>query len=167
MKLVNFVSKYIILIVSVFFLSLSLSCKDKASSESIKTETVAFTKEGELQLFKKDSLVKTLDVEFAETDYEVQTGLMYRNSMQDHQSMLFIFPDVAMHSFYMKNTEFPLDILFIDDNQKIASFQRNAQPLNESGLSSKVPVKFVLEINAGLSDQWNLSEGDSISFSRN
>ncbi len=141
-------------------------CKRKSSTESITTETIAFTKEGELQLFKKDSLLQTLDVEFAETDYEVQTGLMYRNSMGDNQSMLFIFPDVALHSFYMKNTEFPLDILFIDENQKIASFQKNAQPLNESSLSSKVPIKYVLEINAGLSDKWNLAEGDSISFNR-
>ena len=142
-------------------------CKKKSNTESIKTESISFTKEGELQIFKKDSLARTLNVEFAETDYEVQTGLMYRSSMKDDQSMLFIFPDVAMHSFYMKNTEFPLDILFIDENQKIASFQKNAQPLNESSLSSKVPVKYVLEINAGLANQWNLMEGDSISFTRN
>ncbi len=142
------------------------ACKEKSSSESIKTETITFSKEGELQIFKNDSLVRTLDVEFAETDYEVQTGLMYRNSMEDNQGMLFIFPDVAMHSFYMKNTEFPLDIIFIDENQRVASFQKNAQPLNETGLSSQVPVKYVLEINAGLSDRWNLIEGDSIVFKR-
>lgn len=144
----------------------SASCKEKSSSESIKTETVDFTREGELQIFKKDSLLRTLDVEFAETDYEVQTGLMYRQSMEDNQGMLFIFPDVAMHSFYMKNTEFALDIIFIDENRNIVSFQKNAQPLNESGLSSQVPVKYVLEINAGLSDTWNLSVGDSISFTK-
>lgn len=142
------------------------ACKERSSTESIATEVIDFTKEGELQIFKKDSLLQTLNVEFAETDYEVQTGLMYRNSMKDNQSMLFIFPDVAMHSFYMKNTEFPLDILFIDEQQKIASFQKNAQPLNETSLSSQVPVKYVLEINAGLSDRWNLAVGDSISFNR-
>lgn len=142
------------------------SCKEKGTTESIETETIDFTKEGTLQIFKKDSLLQSLDVEFAETDYEVQTGLMYRQSMKNDQGMLFIFPDVAMHSFYMKNTEFALDIIYIDENQKIASFQKNAQPLNETGLSSKVPVKYVLEVNAGLSDRWNLSEGDSISFKR-
>ena len=145
----------------------TIGCKEKSNTESIATESISFTKEGEINIFRKDSLVRTLNVEFAETDYEVQTGLMYRQTMEDNQSMLFIFPDVAMHSFYMKNTEFPLDILFIDENQKIASFQKNAQPLNESSLSSKVPVKYVLEINAGLSDQWNLVEGDSIAFTKN
>ena len=142
------------------------SCKQGTSVESIATETISFTKEGALHLFKNDSVIATLEVEFAETDYETQTGLMYRSSMNDNESMLFIFPDEAMHSFYMKNTEFSLDIIFIDGQGRIASFQKGAQPFDQTGLSSKVPVKYVLEINAGLADKWNLAVGDSISFTR-
>jgi uncharacterized membrane protein (UPF0127 family) len=134
----------------------------------MKTEEVTFTKEGNLNIFKKesDTLVMQLDVEFAESDYETQTGLMYRSSMENKQGMLFIFPDVAMHSFYMKNTAFPLDIIFIDENLKIASFQENAEPFNQNGLSSQVPVKYVLEVNAGLAADWLLEIGDRISFQR-
>lgn len=152
----------ITLVLSVFF----LACKENAKQE-IKTKKVAFTKEGELQILKADSLLVNLDIEIAESDYETQTGLMYRESMEEKQGMLFIFPDVAMHSFYMKNTEFPLDIIFIDEDLEIASFQENAQPLDESGLSSQVPIKYVLEVNAGLSEKWLLEVGDRISFSRN
>ncbi|NKI33094.1 DUF192 domain-containing protein [Croceivirga thetidis] len=143
-----------------------LACKEKATQE-IKTEKVSFTKEGELQIFKADSLLINLDIEIAETDYETQTGLMYRESMEDKQGMLFIFPDVAMHSFYMKNTEFALDIIFINEKLEIASFKENAQPLDEAGLSSQVPIKYVLEVNAGLAEKWLLEVGDSISFTRN
>lgn len=163
-------SSYSLLRISVCFLwlSLVLSCKKTASSSSvsIKTEAITFTKEGKLQIFKRDALIKTLDIEFAESDYEIQTGLMYRNGMENYQGMLFVFPDEAMHSFYMKNTEFPLDIIFIDENRKIVSFQKHAQPLDETSLSSKIPVKYVLEINAGLSDAWKLTEGDSIDFTK-
>jgi len=113
-----------------------------------------------------DSVLTTLDIEIAETDYETQTGLMYRNSMEDQQGMLFIFNDVAVHSFYMKNTAIPLDIIFIDDDLKIASFQKNAQPFNEDGLSSGVPVQYVLEVNAGSVDEWALNIGDTIVFKR-
>jgi uncharacterized membrane protein (UPF0127 family) len=66
----------------------------------------------------------------------------------------------------MKNTAFALDIIFIDEHLKIASFQKNAQPFNETGLSSKVPIKYVLEINAGLAEKWLLEVGDSIAFTR-
>lgn len=143
------------------------SCKEE-TKKVIKTTPVTFTKEGTLQIYKQenDSLISSLDIEIAETDYETQTGLMYRKGMETNQGMLFIFPDVAMHSFYMKNTEFPLDILFIDEDLKVASIQKNAQPFNENGLSSKVPVKYVLEVNAGLSDAWSVEVGDRISFER-
>ncbi len=147
---------------------LAASCKTETKKE-IKTETISFTKEGDLTIYKSetDSVITKFDIEIAETEYETQTGLMYRQSMEQNQAMLFIFPNVEHHSFYMKNTEFPLDIIYIDGNLKIASFQKNAQPYDETGLSSQVPVKFVLETNAGLSDRMGLQVGDSIAFTRN
>lgn len=143
------------------------SCKTESKKE-IKTEAISFTKEGVLTILKQetDSILSHLDIEIAESEYETQTGLMYRESMKDNQGMLFIFPDVAMHSFYMKNTQIALDIIYIDENLKIASFQKDAQPFNETGLSSKVPVKYVLEINAGLSEKLELDIGDTISFTK-
>ncbi len=152
------------------FLSITLlgaSCKTETKKE-IKTEAISFTKEGDLTIFKSvtDSIITKFDIEIAETEYETQTGLMYRKSMEQEQAMLFIFPEVEVHSFYMKNTEFPLDIIYIDENSKIVSFQKNAQPFDETGLSSQVPVKYVLEINAGLSDKIGLKVGDSIAFNK-
>lgn len=143
-------------------------CRETPQS-SLKTESVAFTKEGTLSLYRaeSDSLLARIDIEIAETEYETQTGLMYRQSMEDRQGMLFIFPDEARHSFYMKNTLMPLDILFIRGDRSIANIARNAQPLDESGIPSAGPVQYVLEINAGLSDRWGLKEGDRIAFERN
>lgn len=144
------------------------SCKTDSKKE-IKTDTIAFTKEGNLSIWKmqSDSTKVDLDIEIAETEYETQTGLMYRPSMEKSQGMLFIFPNVGTRSFYMKNTEFPLDIIYIGENQKIVSFQKNAKPYDETSLPSDLPAKYVLEINAGLSDQWGLQVGDSISYTRN
>jgi uncharacterized membrane protein (UPF0127 family) len=146
-------------------LAVQLSCKEEVN-KTIKTVPVTFKKEGDLHILKKesDSLLTTLDIEIADTDYERETGLMYRSSMEQSQGMLFVFDDVSMHYFYMKNTEFPLDLIFVDDQMKIASFQKNARPMNENSLSSKVPVKYVLEVNAGMADKWSLSVGDSIIY---
>jgi len=135
----------------------------------VKTEPVVFKKEGELTITKQkvDTLITSLDIEIAESEYETQTGLMYRESMLDNQAMLFIFSDERMHSFYMKNTAIPLDIIFIKEDLTIASFQENAKPFNESGLSSQVPIKYVLEVNAGLAQKWLLEVGDKISYHKN
>ncbi|MGB5369361.1 MAG: DUF192 domain-containing protein [Flavobacteriaceae bacterium] len=148
-------------------LSVILSCKEN-SKQAIKTEAIVFQKEGELSIYrqKTDTLIATLDIEIADSDYETQTGLMYRSSMADKQGMLFIFPNEAMHAFYMKNTEFPLDLIFIKADLGIASFQENTQPFSEDGLSSKVPVQYVLEVNAGLVQQWGLEIGDKINFTK-
>lgn len=145
-----------------------VSCTEE-KKKTISTPSIKFTKEGELSIFKNatDSLRTQFDIELAETEYETQTGLMYRQRMEKNQAMLFIFPEEAMHSFYMKNTTFSLDILYISQDLKIASMQENAQPLNEGGLSSEVPVRYVLEINGGLAQSLGIAVGDSISYRRN
>ncbi len=152
------------LIVTLLTLS---GCKDD-QKKVIKTEPITFTKEGELTIFKKqsDSVIVKYNIEIAESDYETQTGLMYRESMEIDQGMLFIFPDVLFHSFYMKNTKIPLDLIFIDEELRIASYKENAQPMDETGLSSEVPVQYVLELNAGQRKQYSLEVGDRIAFIR-
>ena len=156
-----------LLFLSGFILGLSWSCKDEPK-KVVTTEPITFTKEGSLSLLKadKDSLLATLDIEIAEGEYETQTGLMYRESMEDHQGMLFVFPEEAYHSFYMKNTRFPLDIIYINQDLEVTSIIKNAKPLQEKSLPSAQPVMYVLEVNAGLSDEWGLREGDQIAFKR-
>ena len=144
------------------------SCKDLTKSEENITQEVSFTKEGELQIYTIKNSITTkliqLDIEIADNDYEIQTGLMYRKSMEANRGMLFIFPEDAPRSFYMKNTEIPLDLIFINSKFKVVSIQKNAQPFNESSLLSEAPSKYVLEVNAGSSDRWNVQKGDSINF---
>ncbi len=147
-------------------LSLLSSCKE--DKKVIKQTEVAFKKEGELTIFKvADSTEVKLDIEIAATDFDIQTGLMYRNTMETNRGMLFIFEDERERFFYMKNTKIPLDIVYIGGNNKIVSFQKNAQPFDESSLPSTFPAKYVLEINAGLVDTWGISVGDRINFTKN
>ena len=155
-------------VILLVFAIVLVSCKTE-SKQALKTETISFTKEGELTVLstETDSIKANFDIEIAETEYETQTGLMYRKSMKEDRGMLFIQPTESLQYFYMKNTEIPLDIIYIYTGMKIVSFQKNAEPFNEYTLPSNAPAKYVLEINAGLSDQLGLQVGDSISFSRN
>ncbi|WP_452228751.1 MULTISPECIES: DUF192 domain-containing protein [unclassified Lacinutrix] len=153
--------KILTLLCAVLFLS---ACKEQ--KKDIKPIEVSFKKEGTLTLYKAatDSIVTTLNIEIADTDYDVQTGLMYRNSMQENQAMLFVFPTMRERFFYMKNTRIPLDLLYLDNNKHIVSFQENAQPFDETSLPSKVPAQYVLEIHAGLAQKWLLEVGDRIEY---
>lgn len=152
-----------------FFSFLLFNCKNEKNTTSDDKIEVSFKKEGMLHLKKgnTDSIIKKLDIEFAEDDYETQTGLMYRTKLDTNQGMLFIFPNEQIRSFYMKNTKIPLDIIYINEEQQIVSFQKNAKPFDETPLPSGAPAKYVLEINAGLSDKWNLEVSDKIEFKKN
>jgi len=144
------------------------SCKDEKKHSKVTRVEIGFKKEGELSIFKasNDSLIRQLNIEIADDKYQTETGLMYRKSMKDNQGMLFIFPDSKYRYFYMRNTEIPLDIIFIGENKSIVSIQKNAKPFDETSLPSEGPAKYVLEINAGLSTQWDLQKGDKIQFSK-
>ncbi len=137
--------------------------KDHSTHQT--TNTINFNKEGELTVIDGSGQTKAgFDIEFARDDYERETGLMYRTSMQDNQAMLFIFDEDKPRYFWMKNTYIPLDIIYIDVGKRIVSIIKNTKPLDETALPSKYPVKYVLEIKAGLSDAYNLQEGDKVSW---
>jgi uncharacterized protein len=162
--------KYKLLIRSIILLALSsllliiTSCKKE--QRTVKPIVYKFKKEGELSLFKStsDSLIAKFDIEIADNEYETQTGLMHRKSMANNKAMLFIFTDMRIRAFYMKNTYIPLDIIYLDKDSLIVSIQENAKPLDETSLPSGVPAQYVLEINGGLSQQWSIKVGDKMEF---
>ncbi|MCG9970228.1 DUF192 domain-containing protein [Christiangramia crocea] len=150
------------------FLSLSvLSCNEDKKEKAIEPDPISFQKEAELYLIKSSGdTVQKLDIELAESDYEHQTGLMYREGMKNSQGMLFIYNEEQVRNYYMKNTYFPLDIIYYDADSSLVSIQKNAAPRNETPLPSEGPSQFVLEVNAGLSDEWKIEKGDKFSFYR-
>lgn len=156
--------KFVILFV---LLIAVVACKDdKSHHEAIETEEIQFVKDGELRFFDvDDELLKKVDIEVAQTDYEQQTGLMYRKEMKEDRGMLFIYNDEKPRPyFYMKNTYIGLDLIYISADKKVVDINENAEPLNESTLPSDAPAQYVLEVNAGKAAAWKLKVGDKVSF---
>jgi uncharacterized membrane protein (UPF0127 family) len=145
----------------------SSGCKNEKNKQ-VLTREIPFKKEGTLKLLRttNDSLIASLDIEIAESEYETATGLMYRNSMEDNQAMLFIFERESPLSFYMKNTQFPLDIIYLNEALQIVEVHRDAKPFDPTPMPSRKPAKYVLEVNAGLVAQWKLLPVDRAEFIR-
>ena len=153
---------------SIFLIStLLVSCGNDPKEPEVEIQEIEFKKEGELQVLKDGAITQTLDIEIADTPYEWETGLMYRESMEDNQGMLFIYPNAAERSFYMKNTYIPLDLIFMNSDTTIVSIKENAIPRDETSIPSNVPARFILEINGGKTEEWNIEVGDKMRFSRN
>lgn len=132
-------------------------------SESEDVVYHTFKKEGELTI--TDSTGKelvTIDIEIADNDYERQLGLMNRKSMEENQGMLFIFPVEKYQSFWMLNTLFSLDMLFINKEKEIVTIHKFTKPISKESYPSSKPAIYVLEVLAGFTDKYNIKEGDKI-----
>lgn len=104
-------------------------------------------------------------VENAITPAQIRKGLMFVTSLPADQGMLFHFnPPSAQYSFWMKNTKIPLDMLFIDENNKIIQVAKNRAPDSVNMVKPKSKTRYVLEINGGLSDKYQIKVGDKIQF---
>lgn len=146
---------------------LSIGCKEKPERREVKTPAIEFKKEAEIYLTRPSGdTIQQLEVELADDEYQRETGLMYRESLEESQGMLFIFEEEKERGFYMKNTYIPLDLIFLDGNNKIVSIQENAEPHSEKTIPSEASAQYVLEINAGLVNEWNLQVGDSLILNR-
>lgn len=138
--------------------------------EIVNTQTEPkFRHDGNLTIFRnldKNDTLKTLEIEIVDDEYGITRGLMFRKKMEENRGMLFLFPDAAMRSFWMRNTIIPLDIIFISEQKTIVTIQRNTTPFSEKSIPSSAPAKYVLEVNAGLSDKYGWKDGDSIEWER-
>ena len=103
-----------------------------------------------------------LDVELAMNPQQLAQGLMYRTHMAENEGMLFLFDNVDMRSFWMKNTLIPLDMLFLHPDGTIHHIHHNAKPQDLTQITSKYPSKAVLELNGGTSDKMGIKEGHQV-----
>ena len=102
---------------------------------------------------------RDFELEVARTPEEQERGLMKRDSMPQNHGMIFVFPSEQVLAFWMKDTRFPLDILFLDRKGKIVSmFQM--KPYDLSNTSSEKPAQFAIELNAGVAKDTGVKVGD-------
>ncbi len=90
--------------------------------------------------------------ELAVTDEERELGLMFRKEIFPDQGMLFIFEEQGYHSLWMKNMNFPLDILWLDEGKRIIHMECDVPPCKQSpcpSYSPQLPAAYVLELKAG------------------
>lgn len=104
-------------------------------------------------------------VEVMRNDADRGRGLMFRQSMPQDQGMLFDFERDQMVTMWMKNTYIPLDMVFIFADGRIHRIESRTEPESEKQISSGVPVRAVLELNAGVASRLGLRPGDRIHHS--
>jgi hypothetical protein len=111
---------------------------------------------------------QSVKVDLAVTGAEQAQGLSGRESLSPDEGMLFIFSKPGKYAFWMKDMNFPIDMIWITPDMKIDYIKKNALPnlYPETYGPGKddADAKYVLEVSTGFSDKNNLKIGDSIKF---
>ena len=100
--------------------------------------------------------------ELANTERETERGLMFRTQMPEEQGMLFDTGTHVDHTFWMRNTCIPLDMMFIDTDGLIVGILENVPTLNDAERHVGCLSSWVLEMNGGWSRRHGVRAGQKM-----
>ncbi len=103
-------------------------------------------------------------MEVAKTSSELSRGLSFREYLPENQGMLFVFDKDGYYSFWMKDMKFNLDIIWINSNGIVVHIEKNLPPcsLTCPSYQSQILARYVLEVNASLTDLIPIEDGTFI-----
>tara|TARA_B100001094_G_C17650453_1_gene539440 strand:+ start:32 stop:493 length:462 start_codon:yes stop_codon:yes gene_type:complete len=96
--------------------------------------------------------INQLMLDIADSEEKRSFGLMNRKKINPNSGMIFLWKDSKIRSFWMKNTYFNLDLFFLNSEGIIVEIYKNAKALDETYISSKNKVKYVIELKSGEHD---------------
>ncbi len=116
------------------------------------------------QAFDKDVLIihasehacYRLDIYLAMSNEQRARGLMHVRSLPQTTGMLFVYESDGYLSIWMKNTYIPLDIVFARADGSVSSIEYDAEPLSLRSMEALEPVRYVLELNAGVAKRLSI-----------
>ena len=141
-----------------WFLAALLACTAIAAAQDVNSD-------GDLDTaFAKDVLIieasafacYRFDIYLAVEREQTRRGLMFVREMPLMTGMLFVYDRDAVYSMWMKNTLIPLDMLFVHSNGEVSSIIRNTEPHSLKSQGSTEAVRYVLELNAGVTKRFSI-----------
>jgi len=110
---------------------------------------------------------KQITAELALTEKEKLQGLMFRDKIHSDQGMLFVYDEEGLHSFWMKNVSFSIDILWLDAEKRIVDMVHSI-PLCLEGdcpvYKPAAPALYALELKAGTALEEEFQLNDKLDF---
>jgi len=128
------------------------------SKDSSRTITARFERDGHVG--------KALVLELADTPQKRELGLMYRKQLAPNHGMIFVFPEEAVQSFWMKNTYISLDMIFLNKDLKVVGILESVPILNSEMRKIEKVSQYVVEINALEAEKLQIAEGDQLNILR-
>ncbi len=153
-----------------FFILVLVVVYGVVKQPAIYSLTAPAVKNGDRQAVLPNGEV--LNVAVADSEDERIQGLSGTDSLSQDEGMLFIFPYAGQHGIWMKNMNFPIDILWLDEDGKVVDVAENVPvpPEGETDGSLLIyhnddPAKYVLEVTAGIAQGAGVEVGERVILS--
>lgn len=106
-----------------------------------------------------------LEVEIADSVGERATGLSGRASLPQDMGLLFVFDHDARWGVWMPDMKFSIDVIWLNRKKEIVDIKKNLSPdTYPEVFMPQTEALYMLEANAGFSDQRKLNVGDVATF---
>jgi uncharacterized membrane protein (UPF0127 family) len=87
---------------------------------------------------------------------------MFRRNLPADHAMLFIWGEPIRAAMWMKNTFIPLDMVFFDTDGTVLTIVENARPQSLRLIDPGMPVRGVIELDAGVVKELGIKPGDKV-----
>lgn len=102
----------------------------------------------------------SIRVEIADTPDKQKQGLSGRTDLASDTGMLFTFDTPGKYGFWMKDMNFAIDIVWIDEKFYVIGIEKEVTPDTfPQVFYPDQAVKYVLELPAGSSDKYRIEKG--------
>lgn len=105
----------------------------------------------------------TYSLEIVSTPESQKQGLSGRAHLPQNTGMLFSYATHMERCFWMKDMQFSIDIIWMDQHKKITHIEANASPKSYPKTFC-APGQYVLELNTHEASKNNLKEGQTLTF---
>jgi len=106
-----------------------------------------------------------IKVDLALTPEDQKLGLSGREYIAEDEGMLFVFKKPDKNYFWMKEMNFPIDIIWLDEDLKVIFIQENALPESfPASFGPEEESRYVLELSSGFVKKNNLEVGNFVKF---
>lgn len=93
---------------------------------------------------------------------ELERGLSGTKSLPDGHAMLFVFPNDDKWAIWMKDMNYPIDIVWLDKDKKIVHLVKDAQPSSypDTRFVPQTDSRYVIELPSGTIERTGITLGD-------
>ncbi len=158
------ISTAIIIVVMILFVQKEFVVAPSISSSAATSSAKSATLNGNNH--KKGTIVvgeNTFNTIVSDTEALRSKGLSGRTGLEADQAMIFVFDSPDMLGFWMKDMFFSIDMLWLDAESRIVSFEKNVSPDTYPKVFFPTsPSLYVIEFSAGTLDKIGISKGEYI-----